>query len=281
MLIKCPECGKMISENAVSCPNCGEPINQTNKRPQNAVRTKGRIVSGVEMLRVQGNNRIDLSVNSEIEIKKVTDRLIAEGKTIVNVQRMEPQPISFGVTIWRMDISVVWNADTSSEAYQEASYKKAVSLKKEGKYDDAIKIFMDFPDYLDSTEQIQKCVSGKKRAQEKLNRIRKEEQKREAEQADIESRFGKDPRKNAEIVYVIGGGVIFLGLMMIAFSPIFVGLWIWLGIVATVLPAIMIVGRIISVKKYKKNLDEYYRQKVEEEQEKKQKTKKKEIKDGQ
>lgn len=26
-LIKCTECGKEISENAVACPNCGNPIN--------------------------------------------------------------------------------------------------------------------------------------------------------------------------------------------------------------------------------------------------------------
>lgn len=28
-LIKCSECGKEISEKAISCPNCGNPINQT------------------------------------------------------------------------------------------------------------------------------------------------------------------------------------------------------------------------------------------------------------
>lgn len=27
-LIKCPECGKEISDKAVSCPNCGNPIAQ-------------------------------------------------------------------------------------------------------------------------------------------------------------------------------------------------------------------------------------------------------------
>ena len=27
-LIKCPECGKSISDQAISCPECGHPINQ-------------------------------------------------------------------------------------------------------------------------------------------------------------------------------------------------------------------------------------------------------------
>lgn len=34
-LIKCPECGKEISEQATSCPNCGVTINQTQSTPQN------------------------------------------------------------------------------------------------------------------------------------------------------------------------------------------------------------------------------------------------------
>ena len=27
-LIKCPECGKEISDKARACPNCGNPMNQ-------------------------------------------------------------------------------------------------------------------------------------------------------------------------------------------------------------------------------------------------------------
>lgn len=27
-LIKCPECGKEISDKAIACPNCGNPMNQ-------------------------------------------------------------------------------------------------------------------------------------------------------------------------------------------------------------------------------------------------------------
>lgn len=31
-LIKCPECGKEVSDSAVMCPNCGCPINQKKKK---------------------------------------------------------------------------------------------------------------------------------------------------------------------------------------------------------------------------------------------------------
>jgi len=30
-LIKCPECGRDVSDKAATCPNCGHPINQTNE----------------------------------------------------------------------------------------------------------------------------------------------------------------------------------------------------------------------------------------------------------
>lgn len=30
-MIKCPECGKEISDSAVSCPNCGKPLQQASK----------------------------------------------------------------------------------------------------------------------------------------------------------------------------------------------------------------------------------------------------------
>lgn len=34
-LINCPECGKEVSENAISCPNCGNPIKvQTQQREE-------------------------------------------------------------------------------------------------------------------------------------------------------------------------------------------------------------------------------------------------------
>jgi endogenous inhibitor of DNA gyrase (YacG/DUF329 family) len=31
-LIKCPECGKEVSDKATACPNCGAPPSRANKR---------------------------------------------------------------------------------------------------------------------------------------------------------------------------------------------------------------------------------------------------------
>ncbi len=33
-LVKCPECGKKVSENAESCPNCGEPIKKKQAKDE-------------------------------------------------------------------------------------------------------------------------------------------------------------------------------------------------------------------------------------------------------
>ena len=31
-LIKCPECGKEISDQAANCPNCGFPVNKSDSQ---------------------------------------------------------------------------------------------------------------------------------------------------------------------------------------------------------------------------------------------------------
>lgn len=41
-LIKCPECGKEVSDNATNCPNCGYPLKQpTQSQKSNATRING------------------------------------------------------------------------------------------------------------------------------------------------------------------------------------------------------------------------------------------------
>jgi len=32
-IVKCPECGKDVSDSAVSCPNCGKPLQYSSKAP--------------------------------------------------------------------------------------------------------------------------------------------------------------------------------------------------------------------------------------------------------
>lgn len=42
MMIKCPECGKEVSDKAISCPNCGYPIQQDTKNINNSLSETGK-----------------------------------------------------------------------------------------------------------------------------------------------------------------------------------------------------------------------------------------------
>lgn len=44
-LIKCPECGREISDKALACPSCGMPISQTVTNPVHTIETEDPVVS--------------------------------------------------------------------------------------------------------------------------------------------------------------------------------------------------------------------------------------------
>jgi predicted amidophosphoribosyltransferase len=46
-LIKCPECGKEVSDTAISCPNCGKPMQTENSCEENVRRTKKPTLLGI------------------------------------------------------------------------------------------------------------------------------------------------------------------------------------------------------------------------------------------
>ena len=56
-LIKCPECGKQISDRAAACPNCGCPVNSNNTTPQtdnNSKYAQIRVVCKTATLKIDG-----------------------------------------------------------------------------------------------------------------------------------------------------------------------------------------------------------------------------------
>lgn len=46
-LIKCPECGKDISDKAVACPNCGCPLDEIVKKGVVRIKMPNNIVEGL------------------------------------------------------------------------------------------------------------------------------------------------------------------------------------------------------------------------------------------
>lgn len=67
-LIKCPECGKEISDKAVSCPNCGVPIAKASvekKIPITFSREKAMKLSAVNANVIIDNERVGTLRNGE------------------------------------------------------------------------------------------------------------------------------------------------------------------------------------------------------------------------
>lgn len=46
-LIKCPECGKEVSDKADSCPECGYPISRKSAPPESSRKNKSKIITAI------------------------------------------------------------------------------------------------------------------------------------------------------------------------------------------------------------------------------------------
>ncbi len=55
-LIKCPECGKEISDKASVCPNCGYPISNTSSAGSTASYAQIRVVCKTATMKVDGQS---------------------------------------------------------------------------------------------------------------------------------------------------------------------------------------------------------------------------------
>lgn len=113
MLIKCPECGKSISDRALSCPNCGFPVSEiesnTESRPN-----RSRITNESES---QARN-----VNPNVNSKRAVGQILPSKNVRVRVYMGKN---SDGKKIWKS-----FTAKTKKDA-QEAANKYKVTHKLE------------------------------------------------------------------------------------------------------------------------------------------------------
>lgn len=116
-LIKCPECGKEISDKASNCPNCGCPI----KIP------KAEVFSNVPEQPITGQTSKKLN-KKIISIVVVLAVVAIIGVVIYNVNVVQPRKF---------------------EAQNRTTYEEAVALLEKGKYDEANDIFDTIPEYED------------------------------------------------------------------------------------------------------------------------------------
>lgn len=116
-LIKCPECGKEISDKASSCPSCGCPLGFS-------VSATEKVVAADES--TPKKQRINIKKLLPIIIAVVVVAII--GIVIYNVKVVQPKKI---------------------EAQNKANYEEAVALLDKGKYEEANEIFDTISDYED------------------------------------------------------------------------------------------------------------------------------------
>ena len=76
-LISCPECGRMVSDKALSCPNCGTPINMRLNIPVAFVRERA-MYGALLKLRVEVDSQFQgvLSNGDIFETELLTGRHI-------------------------------------------------------------------------------------------------------------------------------------------------------------------------------------------------------------
>ena len=109
-LIKCPECGKEISDKANACPNCGCPLGKTDSEV----------------------------ITQTKHTKKSKWIFVIIGLIIVVV------------AITRFSI---YKASTQ----KEENYQNALDLLNKGKYDEALNIYSDIPQYKDVPEIVKQA----------------------------------------------------------------------------------------------------------------------------
>lgn len=116
-LINCPECGKQISDKALSCPNCGYPIMEIKNTPSNAVTRYNiylkEVFNNDAKIKIigflRGTKKLGLS-----EAKKITDNL--PQKIYVDIPLQEATSVkrnieSFGAVVQLVESNELESAD--------------------------------------------------------------------------------------------------------------------------------------------------------------------------
>lgn len=89
MLIKCPECGKEISDKATSCPNCGYPIQDYVKKIKNSKSNED--IKTPTKIRLEGKRLEDIleKANSEYHIpsQELGYEVISKRPYVVDIWR--------------------------------------------------------------------------------------------------------------------------------------------------------------------------------------------------
>ena len=217
--------------------------------------------SGTETFSVQAGNRLALSASTQAEINARTARLSSEGKMVVNVNTSMPQAFSMGVTAWRNDVVIIWQASLDSPQYQGYLYRQAVAQYQSGQYSQALTTFNKVRGYLDAASYISKCS-------ERITTQNIAAAKARTEAADIQRVAGNDPKY--ALYFAAFGGGFFLLFGFVEIAQYFQDTDYYttartIGIVFLIIGCIILIPQIIRKVKYDRAVEKYRQEKWEKE----------------
>ena len=155
-LIKCPECGKMISDKSENCIGCGYPVNGNSKTEEE------KKVKKEKPERKPINKRFVKTIAIAVPVIAVIVAAIiflnsSAFKYILAQNAEKKNNYDKAIELY----SKLGNYKDSPIRLEEnqkiKKYNDATNLKAEKKYDEAIAIFEDLSEYNDSTSQITDC----------------------------------------------------------------------------------------------------------------------------
>lgn len=156
-LIKCPECGREVSDRAKSCPNCGFPLTEV-------IENMGQTGKEVREREMQGDsfdNKQGAEVQHSIQNQQDTVPQKSpekENKKVSKIPIVILLIIVFSLLI--ADVVIYFNVFKPSNIYKEAK-----SLINSGEYDEAyemlesIKGYKDVDEILEQKETYEKAVT--------------------------------------------------------------------------------------------------------------------------
>ena len=146
-LIKCPECGKEISDKATACPNCGYPI--ATEENQVSIGEKDDIQENSIIEKESKEEGLKTDTTKEEPQKQVVEEN-REGKSVSATKSKKPLLIG-ALVVALLGVGIFFGTANAR------AYSAAMKLYDSGKYQEAANQFQNIEDYKDSSEMVKEC----------------------------------------------------------------------------------------------------------------------------
>lgn len=158
-LVKCPECGKMISDKSENCVGCGFPINGNSSSSKSSEVGK---VKKEKTKRKPINKRLVKTLAIVIPVIAIIVAAIvflnsSAFKYILAQNAEKKNNYEKAIELYSKLGDYKDSPIKLEENQKIKTYKDASKLKEERKYDEAISLFESLSEYNDSTSQITDC----------------------------------------------------------------------------------------------------------------------------